>query len=121
MPLIEAITIELGTAISKSILKCWLKDLPLAQDASLGLVDLLKARTSDVLAQRKGNRQFEEIGERVGKSLLPLFESEGASLTENSKTAVALAVADVFNNLSSKLLVERSLDPSELAKYILNT
>src|SRR6266516_7799651 len=87
MPLVEAVTIELGSAIAKSILKTWLKDSSLGEDISSSLIDLLKTRTTDMLAQRRGQRQFERIGEMVGENLLPIFEREGAGLDDNSKTA----------------------------------
>src|SRR5437879_3646243 len=99
MPLAEIITIEIGSSIAKSILKLWLKDSTLGEDISSSLIDLLKSRTSDALAQRRGQRQFDTIGEKVGESLLPLFEIEGAHLDEGSRTAVAFAVAEAFNKL----------------------
>src|SRR6266571_5038119 len=97
MPLAEIITIEVGAAIAKAILKLWLKDSALGMDLSSSLVDLLKSQTSDVLAQRRGQRQFDAISEKVGESLLPLFQTEGIYLDEGSRTAVALAVAETFN------------------------
>ncbi len=69
MPLFEAVTIEVGAAIAKSILKLWVKDSKLGDDITSSLIDLLKSRTSDALAQRRGQRQFDTIGERVGESL----------------------------------------------------
>jgi AAA+ ATPase superfamily predicted ATPase len=118
---IEAVTIELGSAIAKSILKAWLKDSSLEDDISSSLIDLLKKRTSDVLAQRSGRRQFELIGEKVGKDLLPIFEQDGAQLDEGSRTAIALSAANAINLLSSKLLAESSLGPAQLEKHILDT
>ena len=84
---------------------------------------MFKSRTSDALAQRRGQRQFETIGEKVGESLLPLFESEGARLDEGDRTAVAIAVAEAFNKskLSSELLAQRNLEPTELARHVLTT
>jgi len=122
MPLVEAVTIEVGAAIAKSILKLWVKDSSLGDDISSSLIDLFKSKTSDALAQRRGQRQFETIGEKVGESLLPLFEIEGARLDEGSRTAVALAVAEAFNRskLSSDLLAERNLEPTKLAKHVLS-
>jgi len=121
MPLVEAVTIEVGAAIAKSILKLWVKDSSLGEDIASSLIDLFKARTSDALAQQRGRRQFEAIGEKVGESLLPLFEIEGARLDEGSRTAVALAVAEAFNKtkLTSALLAQHNLEPTELARHVL--
>src|SRR2546428_13523493 len=121
MPLIEAGTIELGSAIARSILKTWLKDSSLGEDISASLIDLLKTRTSDILAQRRGQRQFERIGEMVGENLLPIFEREGAGLDDSSKTAVALAGRDAINTLSSSLLGTMNLDPADLTNQRLDT
>jgi len=120
MPLLETAALEVGAAIAKSILKFWLKDSTLGQNISSSLLDLLKAKTSDIFAQRNGERQFAAIGDRIGESLLPLFESEGARLDEGERTAVALAVAETINKskLSSELLAARSLQPTELAQYM---
>jgi RecG-like helicase len=121
MPLLETVTLEVGAAIAKSILKLWLKDSNLGQDITSSLIDLFKAKTSDKLAQKRGERQFEAIGEKVGESLLPLFESEATGLDESGRTAVAIAVAEAFNisKLSSELLAERNLQPTQLAHYVL--
>ncbi len=123
MPLLEAVTIEVGAAIAKSILKIWVKDSKLGEDISSSLIDLFKSHTSDAIAQRRGQRQFETIGEKVGESLLPLFQSESAHLDEGDRTAVALMVAEAFNKskLSSNLLAKYNLEPSALAKHVLAT
>ena len=99
MPLLEAAAYEIGAAIAKSTVKFWLKDSTLGQDISSSLIDLLKARTSDRRAQRKGERQFAEIGDKVGESLLPIFEIEGARLDQGERTAVAHAVAETFSDI----------------------
>ena len=116
MPLLEAVTVEVGAAIAKAILKLWVKDSTLGNDISSNLIDLFKGKTADVLAQRRGERQFESIGEKVGENLLPLFESEGARLDEGERCAIAYAVAETFNTarLSSELLAEHNLQPTTL-------
>lgn len=121
MPLLEVLTIEVGGAIAKSIVKLWIKDSDLWTDISSTVIDVLKGKTKDVLAQRKGNRQFEEIGEKVGESLLPLFEAEGIRLEEGIRIAVAYAVAKAFNEstISSETLAEKNFDPIVLSKEIL--
>ena len=85
MLLIDILTLQVGSAISKAILKHWLKDSTFLAEASANLVDVLKAVTIDTRAQQRGRRQFEEIGESVAYCLLPLFEAEGNRLTENGQ------------------------------------
>src|SRR5437660_7249848 len=115
MPLVEVVTIELGAAVAKSIFKFWLKDTVFGEDISSSLVDLLKAKTSDIFAQRKGERQFADIGDKIGESLLPLFEIEGASLNEGDREMVAQEVAETFkrSRLSSELLSKYNLEPTQ--------
>jgi Leucine-rich repeat (LRR) protein len=121
MSLAEIVTIELGTVLAKSVLKVWTKDSVILQDISSSLIDLLKARTSDALAQRRGQRQFEIIGERIADNLLPFFEVEGAHLEEEGRTAVVLAVAEALSKseFSSRLLAQSNLDQAALAQHIL--
>jgi hypothetical protein len=70
MALIEVLTLQLGSAVAKSILKLWLKDSSLAQDAGAELLDIVKAKTTDQIAHQRARRQFEQIGEKVTESLL---------------------------------------------------
>ncbi len=121
MPLIETLAIEVGSSIAKSVFKLWLKDHNIISDTSLSIVDMLKGRTMDRLAQRNAQRQFEEMGERVGQSLLPIFEMEGANLDENDRIAVGMAVAETLNTTTSKILAENNLEPLYLANYLLRT
>lgn len=119
MPLIETLSIEVGSSIAKSILKLWLKDSNILSDAATSILDVLKARTTDRLAQQRGERLFREIGEKVGENLLIVFEAEGAKLDEGSRTSVALAVMETLDKVSSAVLVQYQLEPSKLAKYLL--
>src|SRR5260370_34274797 len=120
MVLLETAALEVGAAIAKSILKFWVKDSTLGNDVASGLIDLLKAKTPDLFAQRKGERQFADIGDKIGQSLLPLFEIAGARRADGERRAVALAVAETFNKtkISSELLAERNLQPKQLAQYM---
>ena len=121
MPLAEVVIIEVGSAIAKSLLQLWMKDIPIASDTSSSILEILKSYTTDKVAQWKGQHQFETIGVKIGESLLPLFEVEGARLEESSLKAVALAVADTFKGarISSKLLIERNLEPTKLKEHVL--
>ena len=70
MALLEALTLQLGPVIAKAILKLWLKDTTL--DIASSVVDLIKTRVTNVQAQQRGRRHFEDIGERVAESLMRL-------------------------------------------------
>lgn len=117
MPLLETLLFDVGTSVSKSILKAWLK-ADIVSDASSGAVDAFKSWTIDRITQHRAQKQLEEIGEKVGESLLPIFEKDGANLDEGSRSAIALAVAETLNTLSGKILAQNNLDPSDLAQYL---
>jgi NACHT domain len=121
MAFLTAAAIEIGKAVAKSIFKFWLKDSALGQDISSSLIDLVESRTSDALAQRKGARQFEDIGDKITEDLLPFLKSEGIHLDEGERKAVALAVAETLNTsrLSQDILLEHNLQPPQLAQYLL--
>src|SRR5437868_4118328 len=120
MPAVEFVTVTLGAAAAKAILKIWLKDTPGASEIGSGLVDVLKRHTSDLLAQSRGDREFSAIGERVAVSVLPVFERE-ASINESSKEAVALAVSDALDatRIDADLLASLDIDASALRRAIL--
>ena len=119
MALLETLMIDVGGSIAKALLKRWLSNNDLVLDAASSTVDVLQGRVSDRLAQQRARQQFETIGEKVGESLWPLFEMDGAALNEESRTAVALAVADTLNTATSELLARHDLEPVEIARELL--
>jgi len=119
MPLLEALAIDVGASIAKAILKRWLGNTGPIPDTTSSIVDLLKTRTADRIALQRAQRQFETIGERVGESLLPIFEVEGARLDESTRTAVALAVAQTLNTATSEVIAQHNFEPAEVAKLLL--
>lgn len=117
MPISDLLILTLGSAIAKSLVKVWLKDPNVASDFTSDLIDLIGAKTNDVLLQKRANRQFESIGEKIAKELLPLFENERELLDKGSQEAVALAVASTLGNskVDSDLLVSQNLDAKNLS------
>ena len=97
-----------------------MKDSELGQDISSNLIDLVGSKTSDTLAQRKGNRQFEDIGDKISENLLPLLRSENIRLDEGERRAIAIAVAETLNKsrLSIDLLLNQNLQPRQLEQYM---
>ncbi len=120
MGLIETLTLVLGPAVAKGIAKFWLKDSEFGKDLATSLVDFIKSKTPDVIAQQRAKRQFEAIGEKVAQSLLPVFEAEGASLDEGARVSIALAVQKTLEQarITPELLAERNLDPTSLAEHL---
>jgi Leucine Rich repeats (2 copies) len=121
MPLFEAVTINAGVSLARLILTLWVKDSSLDENITSGLVDLLQHKTEDVPAQGKENLPLEAIGKKVGENLLPLFQLKDAKLNEESRTAVAYAVAETLNKakLPGILPTRGHLESTELEKSLL--
>lgn len=63
MPIFETLSLTLGAAIAKHIIKSWLGE----SVASIcgELLDLLKGKAESAVAQREVARRSEKIGEKV--------------------------------------------------------
>ena len=123
MSLPETLAVHVGTAVGKAIFKLWLKDAKIGADVSSQLGDLFALKVSGAIDQRRAQREFEQIAEQVGESLLVLFNLEGSSFTENGRLAVAYAAADSLNRtpFSPALLARHNLEPTELARCFIES
>jgi hypothetical protein len=117
MALLETLTVEVGGAVAKLILKVWLKDSSIAQDVSLPVADILLKKVPGVLERRRAQRQLDRMGEEIAEKLMPYFEMEFRGLPENEKNAEAIAVARTleYASLNTSLLLAADLDPLVLA------
>lgn len=119
--LVEVIVGKLGIPIIESLLNVWLKKTPVIEEIGTSIFDILKHKSNDYLAARKVSRQFEDIADKVGKSLLPVFESY--ELEENSLECIATEVGKTIssNKITAKLLAELSYNHTKLYEHLLNT
>jgi len=110
----------LGAAVVKSALKIWLRDESFASDASASVVDLLQAKMSGDLEQRRARRFFEDLEVPVSKRLRAMRQAEFSQLPENEWTAAVHAAGDSFDRarLTAKDLFTRDLDPLFLERQI---
>ena len=117
MSALENITITIGMAITKTILKLWLKDSMIAQDVSLSIVSILSKKISKLHTRRSAERQLSELSDQISLKLLPLFKR--ANLREETREIIGLSVVKTIDNakITSKLLVTQNLDPSQLEKH----
>lgn len=118
MALVETLIVTIGSEMGKSLLKIWLKEQPLLEAAGTSSIDLLKSKTADVLSARRAAREFETLGDRIAKSLEPIFRN--CNLQENSYNAVANEVFSAISDakISSQLLAELSYNPIRLLEHI---
>lgn len=119
--IISTLTFLVGPAIARVILRRWLRDSDIAEELTGSLFDLIRSQTDDVRAQSYGTRQFEEIGEQIAISLLPVFETEFVG--ELNLLAITEAVATSLTNVGSfaNLLVKSNLQPEILKEHILRS
>ncbi|GHO79507.1 ATP-binding protein [Ktedonobacter sp. SOSP1-85] len=120
MPLLETVVIQIGSSLAKSLAKLCLKNVDIASDASSSLIDVVTSWTSNSITQRRAARQLEAIGENIAENFLPLFELEGHGLEESSQIAVAKAVSETLNNITSQIVLQNDLEPSKLTRYLLD-
>jgi hypothetical protein len=113
MPLIETLTIGLGAALLKTTAKVWLGDF--SESAAGAAIDTFKKKIEDFETRRATERLFDGLQDEVGRRLKPVVDAEFRNLPENERTAAALAVADVFNELTlSDAMLGVDLDAARL-------
>ena len=107
------LTAHLGTAMGKFALKNYLKDTA-AGAVSESLLDLAKKKIEDYATQRKAARQFEEIGDRVCKELLPLFEEAVRRDQINPEAIISELGETLQGRIEPEFFLTHDLDPKKL-------
>lgn len=110
----------LAAAVVKAAVKIWQGDASFAEDISVSVVDLVKAKLSGELDQRQARRFFEDLEVPVARRLRGLRETEFRTLSENEWNAAVLAAGDSFDraNLTGRDLFTGDLDPLFLERHI---
>ena len=137
----ETLILGTGAAVSKAVLKLWLRDNEIAKASGLAVVDILAKKLPDMNQRRRTEREFERIAEEVAEKLTPFFVAEAKSnildgATEDQKkqyqdpnevgmgntelNAVALSVADTLNQATFDIeyLFENDLEPRHIEKSL---
>jgi len=121
MPVFETISLSLGAAIAKQIIKSWLGDN--VADLSGELLDLLKGKAENVSAQREAARHIEKIGEEVATKLRPLFETEcsRASVPDLKLITQEVALTLAKTPIDAKQVLDYRFDAERLARQLVNS
>jgi len=121
MPVFETISLTLGAAIAKQIIKSWLGD-GVVSNLSGELVDLLKGKTESTLAQREVACRIEKIGEQVATKLRPVFEAESLKLGASEIAVVTQEVALTLAKtpIDARLVLDYRFDAERLARHLVN-
>ncbi|MGH7492273.1 MAG: NACHT domain-containing protein [bacterium] len=122
MPAFETISLSLGAAIAKQIIKSWLGD-NVAAGLSGELVDLLKSKTENTLTQHESTRRIEKIGEQLVGKLRPVFEVESLKLSAPEMAVVTQEVALTLAKtpIDARLVVDYRFDAERLARHLSNS
>lgn len=102
----------LGGPLAKFLIKNYLSEP--AEGVGEALLELAQTRIADYGDQRKAQRQFEDLGERIAIRLVPLFEQEVKN-NDLSVEAVSAELAQTLNGrISADFFLARDLDPARL-------
>jgi hypothetical protein len=104
---------KLGAPIAEFLLKRYVGEG--AGASGKGLIDIAASRISDEESQRSAARQFEDIGDKVVRRLLPMFENIEDSAAEAVAHEVGLTLA---GRVSAEFFLQRNLDPAELGNAL---
>lgn len=121
MPVFEAISLTLGAAIAKHMIKSWLGDGVAALSGDL--IDLLKSKAESTSAQREASRRIEKIGEEVAIKLRPLFEVESskASVPDIKLLTQEVAFTLAKTPIDAKQVLDYRFDAERLARQLVNS
>jgi NACHT domain len=114
MALAEILTIKLGGAVAKSVLRNWLAGSAIGTSASASIVDVLTAHLPSILERRRAERQFDLVAEEVAANLEPLIEHEFRALEDGEKISAIMSASESLGavTLSEKQLIDQDLDPA---------
>jgi hypothetical protein len=115
----ELLITTVGATVAKLTLAWWLREPSFVVEASSGLIDALAKRTSDLLAVRRGSREFEVLAEKSAERLKCLIDSEFPLMDKDKLVPVCHTVSDIFGKVrpSADLMAQNNLDPYALASY----
>lgn len=121
MPIFETLSLTLGAAIAKHIIKSWLGDK--VGDIGGELLDLLKGKAESTLAQREAARRIEKIGQEVAIKLRPLFEVESskANVPDIKLLTQEVALTLAKTSIDAKQVLDYRFDAERLASQLIKS
>ena len=114
--MIETLTLSLGGAVARSLLKLWLRDREIAQSVGLSLAELAERGTRNFLQKRSIVRSFDRVAEEVARKLAPFMEAEFRDVDPGEVAAAVLAAAETIDaaRLDDSVLFATDLEPLRL-------
>ena len=117
MPLVEVLTVTIGSAVSKWLCGLWLGD-GLAKEVTGNASDLIAQNVSGYLERRRVVRQFDQIAEVVAIKFEKLIKTE-FSLSENESLAAIEAASVSLEATPGHAAISSDYDPITLRATVL--
>ncbi|HWM92506.1 MAG TPA: leucine-rich repeat domain-containing protein [Thermoanaerobaculia bacterium] len=110
MSFADLLILKLGARLTKLLIESWLgkgAGTTIAGD----VVDLLKGRFQSTADRKKAEREFEELGDRMARELLPLFQDAEKRGHLNPEAVVLALESNLAGLSSSAFLIQKDLEP----------
>ncbi len=90
-------------AVVKTAFKLWIRNDPFTDELADDLTDMIKARVSGALEQRKVRGRFAHLEEIVADQLLDSLKVEFRDLDEGERNAAIIAATTTLTKLVSQV------------------
>jgi Leucine-rich repeat (LRR) protein len=122
MAVVRSLVSLVCPAIAKIIISTYLKNRSLENAVEENIVDKLKNFISNPSDQEKIQRSIEKIAKQIIENMQPIFEMEAASISQESRTAIQLQIAETLRRVevTSELLTNLSLNVKSLTVNLRN-
>ncbi|RCJ28877.1 hypothetical protein A6770_00265 [Nostoc minutum NIES-26] len=122
MAVVRSLVSLVCPAIAKIIISTYLKNRSLEKVVEENILDKLKNFISNPSNQEKTQRSIERIAKQIVEKMQPIFDLEAASISQDSRTAVQLEIAETLRRaeVTSELLMSLSLDVKSLTVNLRN-
>ncbi|MEI1372948.1 NACHT domain-containing protein [Nostoc sp. UHCC 0926] len=122
MTVVRSLFSILCPAVAKIIISTCLKNSSSEKAVGEDIVDKLKNFISNPSDQEKIQRSLEKIAKQIVEKMQPIFDLEAASISQASRTAIQLEIADTLrrSEVTSELLMSFSLDVKSLILNLRN-
>lgn len=114
--MIETLTLTVGGAVARSLLKLWFRDEEIAQSIGLSITELAERGAGNFLERRSLIRSFDRVAEEVARKVAPFLEAEFRDLDEGEVKAAVIAAQETIDaaRLDDSILFATDLEPLRL-------
>src|SRR4051812_37482713 len=108
MAVVETALVKVGSAAANFALRSWAGKRRAERQRSSELIEQLADGGLNLFANRKLERQFERLADRIAEDLRPLVENEFQAMPLNERIAALNAVTDALDetDFSDQVILE---------------